>query len=238
MLYRRAKRTAAIASLGMAGGIGQLIAFPYTHLLIEYTGWQMSLLVLAATGLMMLPLAYVFSGKPAEGPGILRSLTTDGGIQGGLRASEFLAADHRLLRLRFSRRVLRRASAGVSSSDKGLPAWVGVWSLMAVGITNIIGHLYVGAVRQVRREAGRPQLYLFHADALPFIGLLYLPMTPAVVIGISALLGIVLAVDGAVDVRPGGAVFRHAMDVDAVMGRVLVAPTRVVCGIVACGPVL
>ena len=30
------KRTAAIASLGMAGGIGGFVAFPYTHLLMDW----------------------------------------------------------------------------------------------------------------------------------------------------------------------------------------------------------
>ena len=34
------KRTAAIASLGMASGIGSFIAFPYTHLLMDVVGWQ------------------------------------------------------------------------------------------------------------------------------------------------------------------------------------------------------
>ena len=58
------KRIAAIASLGMAAGIGGFIAFPYAHLLIEYLGWQNSLLVLAATACLMIPLAYPLSGKP------------------------------------------------------------------------------------------------------------------------------------------------------------------------------
>jgi MFS family permease len=33
------QRTAAIAALGMAGGIGGFVAFPYTHLLRDLTGW-------------------------------------------------------------------------------------------------------------------------------------------------------------------------------------------------------
>ena len=52
------KRVAAIASLGMAGGIGGFIAFPYAHVLIEWLGWQTSLLVLAATAAIMIPLAF------------------------------------------------------------------------------------------------------------------------------------------------------------------------------------
>src|SRR5258706_2813353 len=61
------KRTAAIASLGMAGGIGGFVAFPYAHVLIEWLGWHASLLVLAATALIMIPLAYPLSGKPSAG---------------------------------------------------------------------------------------------------------------------------------------------------------------------------
>ena len=40
------KRTSAIASLGMAGGIGGFVAFPYTHLLMDVAGWKTSLLLL------------------------------------------------------------------------------------------------------------------------------------------------------------------------------------------------
>ena len=40
------KRTSAIASLGMAGGIGGFVAFPYTHLLMDLLGWKTSLLLL------------------------------------------------------------------------------------------------------------------------------------------------------------------------------------------------
>ena len=37
------KRMAAIASLGMAAGIGGFVAFPYAHLAIQTLGWQESL---------------------------------------------------------------------------------------------------------------------------------------------------------------------------------------------------
>jgi MFS family permease len=57
-------RTQAIASLGMAAGIGGFIAFPYAHLLIEAFGWKASLLTLMVTATLMIPLAYVMSGKP------------------------------------------------------------------------------------------------------------------------------------------------------------------------------
>src|SRR5690606_8305850 len=43
------KRTAAIASLGMAGGIGGVIAFPVTHVLLEWLGWLVGRIVLSLT---------------------------------------------------------------------------------------------------------------------------------------------------------------------------------------------
>ena len=59
------KRLAAIASLGMAGGIGGFIALPFIHFLIEVTGWRQSLLWLMAITLLMVPLAWPVGGKPA-----------------------------------------------------------------------------------------------------------------------------------------------------------------------------
>src|SRR5262245_48419709 len=60
------KRTAAIASLGMASGIGGFVAFPYTHALMDVVGWQVSLLILAATVAAVVPFAWPLSGKPTE----------------------------------------------------------------------------------------------------------------------------------------------------------------------------
>ena len=80
------KRTAAIASLGMASGIGGFVAFPYTHLLMDLVGWQTSLLVLAVTMAAVLPLAWPLSGKPtAAGP--RRHPDPRRGVQGGLHPS-------------------------------------------------------------------------------------------------------------------------------------------------------
>jgi predicted MFS family arabinose efflux permease len=182
------KRTAAIASLGMAGGIGQLIAFPYAHLLIEYTGWKMSLMVLAATGLLMLPLAWPLSGKPSVGPGLLRSQTLTQAF-----GEAFAHPSFWMLTIGFFVCGFHVAFYGVHLpayvSDKGLPPWVGVWSLMAVGIANIIGTYLAGqSSKVVERRVGLSFIYFMRIFA--FLGLLYLPNTPWVVIGISAFLGL------------------------------------------------
>src|SRR5450432_4270763 len=59
------KRTAAIASLGMATGIATFLAYPYVHVLIESFGWRTSLLMVAGTVALTLPLTLILPGRPA-----------------------------------------------------------------------------------------------------------------------------------------------------------------------------
>ena len=70
-----------------------------------------------------------------------------------------------------------------------MPSWVGVWALMAVGIANIIGTYAAGqSARFVERRVGLSFIYFMRSFA--FIALLFLPLTPWLIIGISALLGL------------------------------------------------
>ena len=57
------RRTKAITIVSMGSGVGMFAAIPYTHLLIENVGWQGSLVALALTVLVMLPLAFVVGDK-------------------------------------------------------------------------------------------------------------------------------------------------------------------------------
>src|SRR5262249_46705554 len=69
------RRTAAIACLGMAAGIGGFIAFPYTHLLMDVAGWQTSLLVLIATTAAVLPLVWALTGEATATQGEVAAQT-------------------------------------------------------------------------------------------------------------------------------------------------------------------
>jgi MFS family permease len=69
------KRLSVIASLGIAGGIGGFIAFPFTHLLIDSVGWKTSLLILMATAAIMLPLAWPLRGEPNPAAGLVDGQT-------------------------------------------------------------------------------------------------------------------------------------------------------------------
>ena len=182
------KRLAAIASMGMAGGIGQLVAFPLAHVLIEYTGWKMSLGILAAIAVTMLPLALPIAGRPPAMPDNVRSQSLGEAVREAAAHPSYW-----LLTLGFFVCGFHVAFYGVHLpayvSDKGLPSWVGVYALMAVGIANIFGTYVAGqSGRWVEKRVGLS--YIYFMRCLPFLALLFLPITSTSVIAISALLGV------------------------------------------------
>ncbi len=182
------KRTAAIASLGMAAGIGGFVAFPYTHVLIEWLGWQSSLLVLAATALAMLPLAYGLSGKPQAQSALVKPQSLSEAFREAFAHPSFwlLTGGFFVCGFHVSFYSVHLPAFVV---DKGLDASVGVWALMLVGIANIIGTYMAGqSGRFVEKRVGLSFIYFMRCFA--FLGLLFLPINGAVVILVSGLLGL------------------------------------------------
>lgn len=181
------QRTRAIASLGMAGGIGGLIAFPYAHLFIEWLGWEKSLLVLAATGALMIPLAFPLSGKPTV------QLEAKPQSLGDAFKEAFAHPSFWLLTAGFFVCGFHVAFYSVHLpayvADQGMSPWVGVWALMAVGIANIIGTW--GAGQSARFWQKKSTLsFIYFARTFVFLGLLFIPISPVMVIAVSAALGL------------------------------------------------
>lgn len=180
------RRTSALASLGMAGGVGGFLAFPYTHLAIEYLGWRGSLLLLCATAALYLPLALIVAGRPSV-PAATKSQTLSEAM-----AEAFALPSFRLLVLGF---FVCGFHVGFYSvhlpafvADKGLAPWVAVWALMAVGAANLVGTYCAGqSAKWIERRVSLAFIYLMRTFA--FLALLYLPVTPTMIITVSALLG-------------------------------------------------
>jgi len=182
------KRTAAIASLGMAGGIGGFVAFPYAHVLIEWLGWQTSLIVLAATAAAMIPLAWPLSGKPKTQDASLKPQSLKEAFDEAFAYPSFW-----LLTAGFFVCGFHVAFYSVHLpafvADKGLDASVGVWALTAVGIANIIGTYVAGqSARFVEKRIGLSVIYFMRCFV--FLGLLFLPINGLVVILLSTMLGL------------------------------------------------
>jgi predicted MFS family arabinose efflux permease len=181
------KRTAAIASLGMASGIGGFIAFPYTHVLMSVLGWQGSLLVLAATMAIVLPLAWPLSGKPTGS-----SLIDQQGLVDAIKEA-FTHPSYLLLVTGFFVCGFHVAFYGVHLpafvADKGLDASVGVAALTTVGLANLIGTYIAGqSGRFIEKRRGLSLIYF--GRCFVFLGLLFLPITAATIIALSAILGL------------------------------------------------
>jgi len=179
------RRASAIAAVGMGGGIGVLVALPYTHILIEMLGWKACLIVLAVTAAVMLPLGLPLSGKPpalAGRPQPLREALTE-------------AFTHRsfwLLTAGFFVCGFHLAFYGVHLpayvADLGMPSSVAPTALTLVGISNMIGIWLAGRWGQSRpKHYGLSLIYM--GRAVVFLGFLFLPMTPATIITLSILLG-------------------------------------------------
>ena len=183
------QRTSAIASLGMASGIGGLVAFPYTHLLMDVTGWKLSLLLLLATTGLMLPLAWPLSGKPATGAaGLFETQSLSAAMREAFSHPSYL-----LLVVGFFVCGFHVAFYGVHLpafvADQGLDASVAVIALTMVGLGNLAGTYLAGqSGRFIEKRRGLSLIYC--GRCFIFLGLLFLPITAGTVIVLSALLGL------------------------------------------------
>ena len=182
------KRLSAIASLGMAGGIGGFVALPVMHLLIETAGWQGSLLWLMAIVALLIPLAWPIGAKPAPlADGVrIQSATEALGEAMRHRSYWLLTAGFFVCGFHVAFIMVHLPAFTV---DQGLPSWVGPYALSAVGIANIIGTYLAGqSGRYIDKRRALSVIYF--GRAVLFLGFLFLPITPATVIITCALLGL------------------------------------------------
>ncbi|MGF1649901.1 MAG: MFS transporter [Hyphomicrobiaceae bacterium] len=182
------ERTAAIATLGIGSGIGMLVAIPYVHFLIELLTWQTSLIVIAATIIAMLPLAWTISGAPAAPPAGTQKQELGAALREAFRHPSFWLLNAGFFVCGFHV-VFYATHLPAYVSDLGLPAWVAVTGLSVVGIGNLVGTYLAGQWgRHYSKRYGLS--FIYGMRALIFVGFLFLPITPITIIIMSALLGL------------------------------------------------
>ncbi|MGE5512249.1 MAG: MFS transporter [Bacteroidota bacterium] len=182
------KRLSAIASVGMAAGIGGFVALPVMHFLIEATGWQTSLLWLMGLTLLLIPLAWPIGGKPTGQTSVVRNQTLREALSEAMRHPSYWLLTAGFFVCGFHVAFIM-VHLPAFAMDQGLPAWVGPFALSVVGIANIIGTFVAGqSGRFIEKRRGLSLIYF--GRSVIFLGFLFLPMTAATVIILCGLLGL------------------------------------------------
>ncbi|MEQ1650822.1 MAG: MFS transporter, partial [Hyphomicrobiaceae bacterium] len=118
------KRLSAMASVGMAAGIGGFVALPLMHLLIENVGWKASMLWLMAITALLIPVAWPISGKPVAVTGGPRPQTLKEAIAEASRHPSYwlLVAGFFVCGFHVAFVMVHLPAF---TMDKGMPSWVG-----------------------------------------------------------------------------------------------------------------
>ncbi len=182
------KRLSAIASIGMAAGIGGFVSLPVMHFLIEAVGWKASLLWLMAITALLIPLAWPIGGKPVRRDGPVRDQTLMEALREAFKFPSFwlLTAGFFVCGFHVAFIMVHLPSFTI---DQGLPSWVGPTALSVVGIANIVGTFIAGQSGRFI-EKRRALSLIYFGRAVLFLGFLFLPVTPVSVIVICGLLGL------------------------------------------------
>jgi predicted MFS family arabinose efflux permease len=182
------KRLSAIASIGMAAGIGSFVAVPLIHLLMEYVGWQQSLLWLMAISLLLIFAAIPISGRPPVSESTVREQTLNEALLEAFAHPSFWLLTLGFFVCGFHVAFIITHLPNFAKTQ-GLEGWVGPLAISLVGIANIIGTFLAGqSGKYIEKRRGLSLIYL--ARAIVFSGFLLLPPTPWIVIGLCAVLGL------------------------------------------------
>jgi MFS family permease len=182
------KRLSAMASLGMASGVGGFMALPVMHLLMEWAGWQGSLLWLIVLTALLIPIALPIAGKPVPVEGPVRQQTAGEALREALAHPSFWLLIGGFFVCGFHVSFIM-VHLPAFARDQGLPSWVGPYALSVVGIANIVGTYLAGqSGKYIEKRRGLSLIYV--GRAIIFGGFLLLPMTEWTVIGLCGLLGL------------------------------------------------
>ncbi len=198
------KRSVAAGIINAGGSFGQFIFAPFVQLLIGATGWVAAMLVLAATSLLTIPLAFAL--RPPSASKGAADAAAPGDKTGG--PAPAAAADTmtlgRQLRIAMANRDYLLLHAGFFTCGFhiaflvthlpgevqlcGLPASVASVSLALIGLFNIAGSLTIGWLGQHYRMKWLLAL-MYGSRAVAIAVYLVAPKTPETFYAFAAVLG-------------------------------------------------
>ncbi len=183
-------RTLAFGAGTAAGSFGQFVFSPLAVALIDGVGWQNTLVIFAAVVLLIIPLSLALAtrSEPAPTPGAAKPQSV---VQALVEA--FGHRSYVLLVLGFFTCGFQIFFIAVHLPaylvDRGLPAWVGGWTLAVIGLFNIIGAIAAGWL-----SGFLPKRYIlsfiYFARALAIAIYIMLPPSAVVTVIFGAVLGV------------------------------------------------
>ncbi len=184
------KRASALGLATMGSAIGQFVALPYAHVVLEATGWVTTLWIMAGTAALMVPLAFALSrsGEAGPHPSAHSEQRITSALAEALKYPSFL-----LLTAGFFVCGFHIAAVAVHLpaflADKGFSPGLGAIALTIIGGANILGTYACGRIGDAMpKHLALALLYL--ARGVVFLGLLYLPLTETNVLIYAFLLGL------------------------------------------------
>jgi MFS family permease len=183
-------RSLAFGAGTAAGSFGQFLFSPLARMLIDWTGWQNTLVIFGGIMLLILPLSLALATprSAAAGSGVARP-------QQSARQALMEAFGHRsyvLLVLGFFTCGFQLAFITVHLPayllDRGLSATVGAWTIGFIGLFNIFGSILAGWLgNRMPKRFILSAIYLGRAFAV--VAFITLPASPAAAIVFGAVTG-------------------------------------------------
>jgi MFS family permease len=184
-------RTLAFGAGTAAGSFGQFLFSPLTVALMDRFGWQETLVIFAAVVLLIMPLSLALAS-----PGGATARTAAAAPQQSVAQALSEAFGHRsyvLLVLGFFTCGFQIFFIAVHLPayliDRGLPAYVGGWTLGVIGLFNIIGAIAAGWLSGLM-----PKRYIlsfiYFARAVAILVYIMLPPHPVSTLIFGAVLGL------------------------------------------------
>ncbi len=184
-----AEQRSFVLGLGTAAAsTGMFVAAPLSNLLMSWLGWQTSILVIAASFLLILPPLYLIArvSRPTA------VASAEGGFGHAVRTA---FSERAYVLLFFGFFVCGFHVSFIQTHlpayivDEGLPAVVGAWSLALIGLFNIAGSFLSGWSGKVYSKK-KVLSGIYFARAVVITAFILLPLSPVSIYIFSAIMGL------------------------------------------------
>ncbi len=174
-----------------AGSFGQFLFPPIGNALIQSFGFEMTLIVFAASVLLVLPLSLALATRGAAATAAVNAGPSQSIAQA--LAEAFRHPSYVFLVLGFFtcgfQLAFITAHMPAYLKDTGLPVWVGGWTLAVIGLANAVGSLYSGFLSS--RMSKRWLLSLIYLGrSVAIAAFILLPATPVTAIAFGITIGL------------------------------------------------